>query len=44
MRLTGRISGVALLFASTVAAGAHPHVFAEARLDLTVGADRSVKS
>ncbi|PZV34378.1 DUF1007 family protein [Mesorhizobium kowhaii] len=44
MRLTCGISGVALLFASTVAAGAHPHVFAEARLDLTVGADRSVKS
>ncbi|MES0137538.1 DUF1007 family protein [Mesorhizobium sp. M0016] len=44
MRLTSTTFGVALLLASTVAAGAHPHVFAEARLDLAVGADKSVKS
>ncbi|WP_434221263.1 DUF1007 family protein [Mesorhizobium caraganae] len=44
MRLTGMVSGVALLLASAGAANAHPHVFAEAKLDLTVGPDRMVKS
>ncbi|MER9407887.1 DUF1007 family protein [Mesorhizobium caraganae] len=38
------VSGVALLLASAGAANAHPHVFAEAKLDLTVGPDRMVKS
>ncbi|MER9242663.1 DUF1007 family protein [Mesorhizobium sp. M0633] len=38
------VSGAALLLASTAAANAHPHVFAEATLDLTVGPDRTVKS
>ncbi|MER9669231.1 DUF1007 family protein [Mesorhizobium sp. M0185] len=38
------ISGAALLLASNAAANAHPHVFAEAKLDLTVGPDRTVKS
>ncbi|MES0022396.1 MULTISPECIES: DUF1007 family protein [unclassified Mesorhizobium] len=38
------ISGAALLLASATAANAHPHVFAEAKLDLTVGPDRTVKS
>lgn len=44
MRLTGMISGAALLLASAAVANAHPHVFAEAKLDLTVGPDRTVKS
>ncbi|MER8713207.1 DUF1007 family protein [Mesorhizobium sp. M1295] len=44
MRLAGIISGAALLLASAVAASAHPHVFAEARLDLTVSPDKTVKS
>ncbi|MER8505328.1 DUF1007 family protein [Mesorhizobium sp. M0894] len=44
MQLTGIVSGVALLLASAGAASAHPHVFAEAKLDLTVGPDRMVKS
>ncbi|RWD30222.1 MAG: DUF1007 family protein [Mesorhizobium sp.] len=43
MRLTGTILGAALL-ASTAAAGAHPHVFAEAKLDVEVDAGRSVKT
>ncbi|MER8847868.1 MULTISPECIES: DUF1007 family protein [Mesorhizobium] len=38
------ISGAALLLASAAVANAHPHVFAEAKLDLTVGPDRTVKS
>ncbi|MER9439055.1 DUF1007 family protein [Mesorhizobium sp. M0618] len=38
------VSGAALLLASAAAASAHPHVFAEAKLDLTVGPDRTVKS
>ncbi|MER9300226.1 DUF1007 family protein [Mesorhizobium sp. M0621] len=44
MQLTGIVSGAALLLASAAAANAHPHVFAEAKLDLTVGPDRTVKS
>ncbi|ESX27429.1 hypothetical protein X765_19870 [Mesorhizobium sp. LSHC440B00] len=44
MRLTGMLSGAALLLASAAVANAHPHVFAEAKLDLTVGPDRTVKS
>lgn len=44
MRLRAMVSGAALLLASAVAASAHPHVFAEAKLDLTVGPDRTVKS
>lgn len=35
---------VALLLASTVPASVHPHVFAEARLDVVVNADKTVKS
>ncbi|MER9868834.1 DUF1007 family protein [Mesorhizobium sp. M0136] len=38
------VSGAALLLASTAAANAHPHVFAEAKLDLTVDPDKTVKS
>ncbi|MER8859122.1 MULTISPECIES: DUF1007 family protein [unclassified Mesorhizobium] len=38
------LSGAALLLASAAVANAHPHVFAEAKLDLTVGPDRTVKS
>ncbi|MER9953195.1 DUF1007 family protein [Mesorhizobium sp. M0047] len=44
MKLTGIVSGAALLLASGAAANAHPHVFAEAKLDLTVGPDHTVKS
>ncbi|MER9210477.1 DUF1007 family protein [Mesorhizobium sp. M0663] len=44
MQLTGIGSGAALLLASAAAANAHPHVFAEAKLDLTVGPDHTVKS
>ncbi|MES0172531.1 DUF1007 family protein [Mesorhizobium sp. M0006] len=33
-----------MLLGASVAADAHPHVFAEARLDLTVGPDRTIKS
>ncbi|PBB89640.1 ABC transporter substrate-binding protein [Mesorhizobium sp. WSM3864] len=43
MRLTGTILGAALL-ASTAVAGAHPHVFAEAKLDVEVEAGRTVKT
>ncbi|MER8791826.1 DUF1007 family protein [Mesorhizobium sp. M0983] len=38
------VSGAALLLASTVMVNAHPHVFAEAKLDLTVSPDKTVKS
>ncbi|MER9412236.1 DUF1007 family protein [Mesorhizobium sp. M0589] len=44
MRLAGIGSGAILWLASAAAASAHPHVFAEARLDLTVGPDRTVQS
>ncbi|TIS53315.1 DUF1007 family protein [Mesorhizobium sp.] len=44
MRLVGIVSGAALLLASMAPASAHPHVFAEARLDLTISADRTVQS
>jgi ABC-type uncharacterized transport system substrate-binding protein len=44
MRLAGIVCSAALLLASMAPASTHPHVFAEARLDLTVGPDRSVKS
>ncbi|RWQ87114.1 MAG: DUF1007 family protein [Mesorhizobium sp.] len=44
MRLAGTIVGAALLLASTLAAAAHPHVFAEARLDVVVGTDRDVET
>lgn len=48
MLLTGRraIPAAALvaLFASTVPASVHPHVFAEARLDVVVNPDLTVKS
>ena len=36
--------GLAALLASTVPASVHPHVFAEARLDVVVNPDRTVKS
>ncbi|MGO4839430.1 DUF1007 family protein, partial [Rhizobiaceae sp. 2RAB30] len=48
MRLRGRraIPAAALvaLLTSTVPALVHPHVFAEARLDVVLNADRTVKS
>lgn len=48
MRLTGRraIPAAALvaLLTSTVPASVHPHVFAEARLDVMLNPDRTVKS
>jgi ABC-type uncharacterized transport system substrate-binding protein len=37
-------SAVATLLAAPVPASAHPHVFAEARLDVVVNADQTVKS
>ncbi|TGS71534.1 DUF1007 family protein [Mesorhizobium sp. M3A.F.Ca.ET.174.01.1.1] len=43
MRLTGTILGAALL-ASTAAAGAHPHVFAEAKLDVGLDSGQSIKT
>jgi ABC-type uncharacterized transport system substrate-binding protein len=36
--------GLALFFASTVPASVHPHVFAEARLDVVVNPDSTVQS
>ena len=36
--------GLAALLASTVPASVHPHVFAEARLDVVVNPDQTVKS
>ncbi|TIT03161.1 DUF1007 family protein [Mesorhizobium sp.] len=44
MHLTSTIAGVALLLTSTLAVAAHPHVFAEARLDVVVGTDRDVET
>lgn len=48
MRLTARTtilaSAAAVLLASTVPALVHPHVFAEARLDVVLNPDKSVKS
>jgi ABC-type uncharacterized transport system substrate-binding protein len=40
----GSVLGLAALFASTGPASVHPHVFAEARLDVVVNPDQSVKS
>jgi ABC-type uncharacterized transport system substrate-binding protein len=40
----GMVSAAALSLASVATANAHPHVFAEARLDLTVGPDQTVRS
>jgi ABC-type uncharacterized transport system substrate-binding protein len=48
MRPTARItilaSAATAFFASTVPALVHPHVFAEARLDVMLGPDKTVKS
>lgn len=44
MRPTRQVLGFALLLASTVPAQVHPHVFAEARLDIVVNTDGTVKS
>ncbi|RUY20755.1 DUF1007 family protein [Mesorhizobium sp. M7A.F.Ca.US.001.04.1.1] len=44
MRLSGIVSSAALLLASIAPAGAHPQLFAEAKLDLTIGPDQTVKS
>ena len=46
MRFSGRTAIVAgaLLLASAGPASVHPHVFAEARLDVVVNADETVKS
>jgi len=40
----GWFLGLTALLASTVPASVHPHVFAEARLDVVVNPDRTVKS
>ncbi|MBX3582127.1 MAG: DUF1007 family protein [Rhizobiaceae bacterium] len=44
MRPTRQVLGFALLLASTVPAQVHPHVFAEARLDIVVNPDATVQS
>ena len=44
MRTATTAFGLAALLASTVPASVHPHVFAEARLDVVVNPDRTVKS
>jgi ABC-type uncharacterized transport system substrate-binding protein len=44
MRTAKTALGLAALFASTVPASVHPHVFAEARLDVVVNPDQTVKS
>jgi ABC-type uncharacterized transport system substrate-binding protein len=43
-RTTILAAAAATVFASTVPASVHPHVFAEARLDVTLNSDQSVKS
>jgi ABC-type uncharacterized transport system substrate-binding protein len=40
----GSFLGLSALLASTVPASVHPHVFAEARLDVVVNPDQTVKS
>lgn len=44
MRIATTAFGLAALLASTVPASVHPHVFAEARLDVVVNPDQTVKS
>ena len=44
MRLTGLVASATMLLTSTVAVGAHPHVFAEAKLDVEVDPGRTVKT
>jgi ABC-type uncharacterized transport system substrate-binding protein len=44
MRTATTAFGLAALLASTVPASVHPHVFAEARLDVVVNPDQTVKS
>lgn len=44
MRTATTAFGLAVLLASTVPASVHPHVFAEARLDVIVNPDQTVKS
>lgn len=44
MRPTRGMAGTVLLLASTLAAGAHPHVFTEAKLDVEIDAARTVKT
>jgi len=44
MRTATTAFGLAALLASTVPASVHPHVFAEARLDVVVNPDQTVKT
>ena len=44
MRTATTAFGLAALLASTIPASVHPHVFAEARLDVVVNPDQTVKS
>ena len=44
MRTATTAFGLAVLLASTVPASVHPHVFAEARLDVVINPDQTVKS
>ena len=44
MRTATTAFGLAVLLASTVPASVHPHVFAEARLDVVVNPDQTVKT